>query len=183
MMEATKDVWELDAATPTEYHIVEARRGREFILRMTTGADVWLSVQQFAKDHGIRFGKVHTAFMGGLQPTRFLVWSPDTRNPDNWHNESPVTIQNLSMVLAMGGIIHPRFKSGREEPFPAIHFVMGGAWNVPTVGGHLLEGSLVKGCCEVFVTEILGIDVLYPHDTPPDPYAAQFPENWYKRID
>ena len=181
-MEATKDVWEMDAIAPTDYHVVEARRGREFILRMTTGADVWLAVQRFAQEHRIRFAKIHAAFMGGLQPTRFLMWSPDTRDPANWHNESAATIHNLSMILSMGGIIHPRFKKGKEEPFPAIHFVIGGAWDVPTIGGHLLDGSLVKGVCEVFITEILGIDVLYPHGEVPDPHAEEFPENWYRSI-
>ena len=157
--------WQRDAATPTEYHFVEAKPGREFIIRMTTGADVWLAIQQFAKDQGIRFAKIHTVFMGGLQPARFLVWTPDTRDRNNWHNETDVTIQNLSMLLSMSGIIHPRVKKGVEEPFPAIHFVTGGAWDVPTVGGHLLDGSIVKGVVEVFITELLGIDVLYPAGT------------------
>ena len=175
-----KDTWEMEATTPTDYHVVEARRGREFILRLTTGADVWLATQKFAQDHNIRFAKIHAAFMGGLQPTRFLMWAPDTKDPQNWHNESESTIQNLSMILSMSGIIHPRFKRGKEEPFPAIHFVIGGAWDVPTTGGHLLEGSIVKGVCEVFITEILGIDVLYPQGKAPDPHAEEFPENWYK---
>jgi predicted DNA-binding protein with PD1-like motif len=178
-----KDKWEMESAKPTEYHTVECKRGREFIIRLTTGADVFLAVQQFAKENNIRFAKIHTAFMGGLQPARFLVWSPDTRDPKNWHNETEMSIQNLSMVLAMGGIIHPRpVKGGGEEPFPAIHFVTGGAWNVPTIGGHLVQGSIVKGVVEVFVTEILGIDVLYPNGFFPDPHTEEYPENWYKEI-
>ena len=140
-------------------------------------------VQQVAKDHDIRFAKIHAAFMGGLQPARFLVWTPDTKNLGNWHNETAMTIQNLSMVLSMSGIIHPRpVKGGGEEPFPAIHFVTGGAWDVPTIGGHLLDGSIVKGVVEVFVTEIVGIDVLYPEGAMIDPHAEEFPENWYKAV-
>jgi len=177
-----KDTWELDAGKPTDHHFVEARRGREFIVRMTTGADVWLGTQRFAQNRNIRFAKIHAAFMGGLKPARFLMWSPDSQDPGNWHHESEATVQNLSMILSMGGIIHPRFKKGQEEPFPAIHFVTGGAWDVPTIGGHLLEGSIVKGVCEFFITEILGIDVLYPHGQMPDPHAEEFPENWYKEI-
>ena len=150
---------------------------------MTTGGDVCLGLQQFARDHGIRFAKIHAAFMGGLQPAKFLMWAPDTANPDNWHNESEATIQNLSMVLSMSGIIHPRpVKGGGEEPFAAIHFVTGGAWDVPPIGGHLLEGSIVKGVVELFITEILGIDVLYPSGTMIDPHADEFPENWYKEV-
>jgi len=174
------DRWEMDASHPAEYHAVEVQRGREFIIRMTTGADVFQAIQQFAKDRDIRFAKIHAAFMGGLQPARFLVWAPDTRDPDNWHNEEPMTIQNLSMVLSMSGIIHPRpVKGGGEEPFPAIHFVTGGAWDAPTVGGHLLDGSIVKGVVEVFITEILGIDVLYPEGAMIDSHVEEFPENWY----
>jgi predicted DNA-binding protein with PD1-like motif len=177
-----KDTWERDAATPSDYHSVEARRGREFVLRMTTGADVWLATQRFAVDNGIRFAKLHAVFMGGFQPARFLVWSPDTRDPTNWHSESEAVVQNLSMVLALGGIIHPRLRHGKHEPFPAIHFVIGGAWDVPTVGGHLVEGTIVKGVCQFFVTELLDLDVLYPHGEVPSPHATEFPENWYRPV-
>jgi predicted DNA-binding protein with PD1-like motif len=174
--------WETDARHPGEYHVVECHRGREFILRLTTGSDVFLAVQQFAKDRDIRFAKIHAAFMGGLQPARFLVWAPDTRDPDNWHHEEPRTVHNLTMVLSMSGIIHPRpVAGGGDEPFPAIHFVTGGAWDAPTTGGHLLEGSIVKGVLEIFITEILGIEVLHPHGTMTDPHADQFPENWYRQ--
>ena len=175
--------WEKDAGHPAEYHSVEVQRGREFIIRLTTGADVFHALQKFAQDHDIRFAKIHAAFMGGLQPARFLVWTPDTKTPDNWHNETAMTIQNLSMVLSMSGIIHPRpVKGGGEEPFPAIHFVTGGAWNVSAIGGHLLDGSIVKGVVEVFITEILGIDVIYPEGTMLDPHADEFPESWYKPV-
>jgi predicted DNA-binding protein with PD1-like motif len=176
-----KEKWELDARRPTEYHAVEARRGREFILRLTTGADVYLAIQQFAKDHGIRFAKVHAAFMGGLHPTKFLMWAPDTSDPSNWHNESTVTIQNQSMILSLSGIIHPRMTKGKEESFPAIHFVTGGAWDVPTMGGHLEQGTIVKGVLEVFVTEIEGIDVLLPSSY--DPATDTAPESWYKETE
>ncbi len=175
--------WEMDATHPAEYHSVEVKRGREFILRLTTGADVFLACQAFAKDHNIRFAKIHAAFMGGLQPAKFLVWTPDTTDPENWHNETAMEIQNLSMVLAMSGVIHPRpVKGGGEEPFPAIHFVTGGAWNTPTIGGHLVSGSIVKGVVECFITEIEGIDVLYPEGATIDPHAEAFPENWYKQV-
>lgn len=171
------EAWSRDAQSPTEYHDVQYKSGREHILRMTTGADVWLAIQQFAVDNSIRFARIHSAFMGGLQPARFLVWAPNTSDPNNWHHEEPMEIQNLSMILAMGGIIHVRRVDEREEPFPAIHFVAGGAWNAPTIGGHLLEGSIVRGAFEVFVTELDGIDVLYG---PPEP--NNFPENWYREI-
>lgn len=177
-----KQTWELPASHPTEYHVVEARRGREFILRLTTGADVFQAIQRFARDRAIRFGKIHAVFMGGLQPARFLVWTPDTKDPDNWHNESPLTIQNLSMILSLSGILHVKSRDGKEEVFPAIHFIIGGAWDVPTVGGHLLEGCIVKGVCEVFITEILGIDVLPPEGRMADPHAQEYPENWYREV-
>lgn len=176
-----REKWERDASEPTEYHVVEARRGREFILRLTTGTDVYLAVQQFAKDHDIRFAKIHAAFMGGLQPARFLMWSPDTNDPSNWHNESKAAIGNQSMILSMSGVIHPRIMKGEEEPFPAIHFVIGGAWDVPTIGGHLEEGTIVKGVYEVFITEILGIDVLLPSDY--DPASDVAPESWYREAE
>jgi predicted DNA-binding protein with PD1-like motif len=175
-----KESWEKDASKPNEYHSVEAKRGREFILRLTTGADVYLAIRQFAIDHGIRFAKIHAAFMGGLQPAKFLMWAPDTHDPDNWHNEAEATIANQSMILSMSGVIHPRIMKGEQEPFPAIHFVIGGAWDVPSIGGHLNEGTIVKGVLEIFITEILGIDVLLPSGYDPESDVA--PESWYKEV-
>ena len=176
-----KDVWERDASDPSEYHVVEAKRGREFILRLTTGADVYLAIQQFAKDKGIRFAKVHCSFMGGFKPAKMLFWTPDPHDPGNWHTETTAVFDNMSMVISMNGVIHPRIEKGDEEPFPAIHYAVGGAWDVPTVGGHLAEGTIVKGVCEVFITEILGIDVLLPSGY--DPEADSAPESWYKEVE
>ena len=171
--------WEMDARTPDDYHCVTCTRGREFIIRMTTGADVFLGLQKFAKDHNIRFAKIHACFMGGLQPAKYLVWSPDTVDPDNWHRESVATVANLSMICAMGGIIHPRpGKDGTEEPFPAIHFVAGGAWDCATFGGHLEQGSTVKGVLECFITEILDIETLPPEERVYE--DDEYPENWYR---
>lgn len=101
------------------------------------------------------------------------------QNPHNWHNEEPRTVHNLTMVLSMSGMIHPRpLADGGDEPFPGIHFVTGGAWDPPTTGGHLLEGSIVKGVLEVFITEIVGLEVVHPEEVP-GPHAEEFPENWY----
>ena len=49
--------WQLDATTPDEYHCCEMRRGREFLVRMMTGADPSLAIARFAKENNIRFGK------------------------------------------------------------------------------------------------------------------------------
>jgi hypothetical protein len=38
----------------------------------------------------------------------------------------------------------------------------------------------VKGVLEVFITEILGIDVLLPSDYDPESDVA--PESWYKEV-
>lgn len=172
--------WEKEASHPAEYHCCEARRGREFILRLNTGADPVLAIQEFARENGIRFGKVHAAFMGGFAPAKFLIWAPDSSDPENWHHESVATLENLSMLLALGGMIGIRKNhEGEEEAFVAMHFVTGGAWDAPTTGGHLVEGTRVKGAMEFYVTEILGIEVLLPEM---DPYhiAHTFPENWYR---
>jgi predicted DNA-binding protein with PD1-like motif len=173
-----KDPWEREATNPEEYHSVEARRGREFIVRMTTGADVYRALQKFAKDKGIRFGKIHAAFMGGFSPARMFMWCPDPRDPCDWHNESAATFSNLSMLISMSGMIHMRLVDGKPEPFPAIHYCVGGAWDIPTVGGHLAEGTRVKGVVEVFVTEILGIEELLPSNY--DPSTDGAPEEWYR---
>ena len=175
-----KDPWERDASHPSEYHTVECQRGREFIIRLTTGADVYQAIQQFAKDKKIKFGKIHAAFMGGFSPAKMFMWTPDPRDPKNWHNEAASRIENLSMLVSMSGMIHTRLVKGKPEPFPAIHYVIGGAWDVPTIGGHLAEGTIVKGCVEVFITEILGIEELLPSSYDPEKDSA--PEEWYKEV-
>lgn len=176
--------WERDASRAEEYHVVEVSRGREFILRLTTGADVFLAVQQFAVDQRIQVAKIHACFMGALQPAKYFMWAPDSRNPSNWNHEAMATVENLSMMCAMGGIIHPRpGRDGKMEPFPAIHFVAGGSWDSPTFGGHLEKGSIVKGYLEFFITEILGIEVLGPSTKEAaDLHAEEAPENWYKEV-
>ena len=66
-----------------------------------------------------------------------------------------------------------------SSPFPAMHYVIGGGWDVPTGGGHLVEGTMVKGVLAVFITEITGIEVILPsHDR-----DKEAPESWYKEIE
>lgn len=176
-MEKPKHNWELDAGEPNEYHCCEATRGREFVIRLTTGADPLLAIRQFAIDKAIKFGKVHAAFMGAFKPTIYDKWVPNVHDPNDWSREISATNSNLSMLLAMGGMISQRpTKEGNEETFVAMHFVSGGAWDTATFGGHLEEGTRVKGVMCVFVTELLDIDVQYQANVRP---GDRYPENFY----
>jgi len=175
--------WQLDATTPDEYHCCEMRRGREFLVRMMTGADPSLAIARFAEENNIRFGKVHATFMGGFQPCKYYVWIPDYNDPENWHREHAAVNTNLTLLASIGGMIGKRpvlgGKEGEEETFVAMHFVAGGAWDCPgAITGHMVEGTLVKGCMQVFVTELLDIDVLAPIDLVHDPEYG-YPENFY----
>jgi len=171
--------WQLDATTPDEYHCCEMRRGREFLVRMMTGADPSLAIARFAKENNIRFGKVHATFMGGFQPCKYFVWIPDYKNPDNWHREGVAVNTNLTMLTSIGGMIGQRPIRGSDEtePFVAMHFVAGGGWDAPTITGHLVEGTLVKGCMQVFITELLDVEALAPVDVFHEAYS--YPENFY----
>lgn len=176
-MQKPQHDWEKDALTPSEYHCCEAVRGREFILRLTTGADPLLAIRQFAIDKGIRFGKVHAAFMGAFQPTIYDKWVPNVHDRDDWRQEISATSANLSMLLALGGMISQRpTREGGNETFVAMHFVSGGAWDTGTFGGHLEEGTRVKGVMCVFVTELLEIEVEYQANVKP---GDRYPENFY----
>ncbi|MDR1731543.1 MAG: DNA-binding protein [Synergistaceae bacterium] len=173
--------WQQDAKFPAQYHCCEARRGREFIVRMTTGADPVLAIENFAKEQHIRFGKVHATFMDAFQPCKYFIWAPDYNDPDNWHREAVCVNHNLSMLGAIGGMIGQRpTKSGGEEPFVAMHFVAGGAWDTVTFSGHMVEGTVIKGCMQVFVTELLDIEALPPVDVFEEGYT--FPENFYRNV-
>ena len=59
-------------------------------------------------DNHVEFARIHTAFMGGFEPARMLIWAPDTNDSTNWHHEEPMDVQNLTMLLSMGGLIHIR---------------------------------------------------------------------------
>lgn len=173
--------WQKPASHPAEYHFCETRRGREFIIRMMSGADPVKAIENFAKEQNIRFGKVHATFMGAFKPCKYFVWAPDTTNPDNWHNEAVAVNHNLSMLCAVGGMIGERpCQDGGVEPFVAMHFVAGGAWDTQTFGGHIVEGTTIVGCMQVFITELLDIDVLKPVDEYGEAYS--FPENFYENV-
>ncbi len=174
--------WELPAQEPTDYFDVKAGRGREFLVRLPDGADPVKAIAKFAEDRKIRFGKVHAAWMGAFRPARYLVWTPDTTNPDNWHHESPAVLENLSMLLSCAGMIGVKknFK-GDEESFVALHFVSGGGWDTPTFGGHLFEGTKIAGVMAFYVTEITDIDVIPPSKIE-GMNEEYFPENWYQEI-
>ncbi len=157
------------------YKAVRCTRGREWIFRVSTGQDVFEAFQKFAMDNHVEFARIHTAFMGGFEPARMLVWAPDTTDPENWHHESPMEVQNLTMLLSMGGLIHIRKgDNGEREPFPAIHYIVGAAWNAPICGGHLVPGTIAKGNLECFITEILDIETYLDDDV-----NASAPETWY----
>ena len=79
--------WQKPATSTKDYHMVEATRGREFIVRMMSVADPLEALAEFAKENNVRFGKVHACFMGGFQPCKYDKWTIDTVNPDNWYCE------------------------------------------------------------------------------------------------
>ncbi len=162
------------------YKSIEAKRGREFILRVPHGSDVYAAVQRFAVENDIKFAQVHTAFMGNFRPARYMVWVPDPRDPENFDIEDCVEVQNQTMILSMSGFIHQRIgKDGKMESFPAIHYITGAAWNAPVGGGHLAPGTIVKGNLELFVTELLGIEA----DIEDKWKNSAAPECWYKNTD
>jgi predicted DNA-binding protein with PD1-like motif len=164
--------------TKNNYKCVPYDQGRQWILRVETGNDIYEAIQKFAVDNNIKFARVHNAFMGGFEPANYLYWTPDSTDPDNWHHETMKTEHNLTMILSMSGFIHLRkTKEGNYEPFPAIHFIAGAGWNVDVDGGHLLPGTIVKGNLELFVSEILNIDVARESE---DNVNIGAPENWYK---
>ncbi len=154
-----KQWWEQDAPAGG-YLAVEAKRGREFILRIVNDQDLIKVIKTFAKDKDIKIAKLHAAFMGGFQPARYLIWARDTKDPDNIMHEEIAELHNLSMMLSMSGIIQPSGEEG-GDPVVKIHFATGGGWDAPTVGGHIAEGSIVKGmfCC--YITELVGLEFLH----------------------
>ena len=157
------------------YKAVPCTRGREWIFRVSTGQDVFDAFMHFAKDNNVEFARIHSAFMGGFEPARMLIWTPDTTDPENWHHETTMDVQNLTMLLSMSGFIHIRkTESGEREAFPAIHYIVGAAWNAPICGGHLVPGTIAKGNLEVFITEILDIETFLDDDI-----NTGAPETWY----
>ena len=161
--------WFEETTGPEGYLAVEGRTGREFILRIASGTDIYKAIKQFAKDKKIKVAKIHAAFMGGLQPAKFHMYAPDTVDPDNWANESETSEEKFSMVVSMSGIIQ---YDGISEPTVKIHFVNAGKWDVQPFGGHLSPGSIVKGLFNVFVTELSGLELVHREGV----------EDWFKEV-
>jgi len=106
---------------------------------------------------------------------------PNLQDPSNWATEAPAIEHNLVMILSLSGMVHPRPDGhGGFEPFPALHFVAGAAWNAPTIGGHLEPGSIVKGTFECFITELGDLELLRP--TEGSFGDEQYPRNWYRSL-
>lgn len=171
------DPWRVPAEKPTDYHKVEVREGRKFIIRLNTGADVNLALAKFAEDHDIMYARIHCSFQAGYQPARVMFWTPNTVNPEKWDGETTATFNQLSMGMQMSGVIRPRIYKGKAKPSAAIHFTIGGGWDMPTVGGHLADGTIVKGVVSVFITELLGIKERIPACY--DPESEDRPPVWF----
>ena len=149
-----------DMADSDMYYFFEGKRGREFYLRLKDGVDLLEGIKQFVKDKKIRIAKIHAAFLGSFQPVKYEFWTPDTRDPKNWHNLSVANFGNINQILGINGVVHTRIIEGKEQTVVMIHGITGGGWDTPTVGGHFREGTIVKGGCGVFITELLGMEGL-----------------------
>ena len=173
------EIWQKDSIRKDSFFSCEARRGREFIIRLTTGADPVLAIAKFAEKNNVKYGKVHAPFMGAFRKTRYLMWVPNLANPEEWHSETIAENNHLSSICALGGMIGRRpTPEGGEEAFVAMHFVAGASWDSATFGGHLEMGTEVAGTFQVFVTELLDIEVLKPIDLYNEEYT--WPQNWYR---
>jgi predicted DNA-binding protein with PD1-like motif len=148
----------------TNYSVICGGRGREFILSLGPRADVVKTLKKFGKEHNIGVAKIHAFNRGSLYPTRLEIWTPDTTVHPTDREKSPTVftesyahISNPAMGLALNGIM---FKHPKEDEHRVLaHVIVGASWDVPTIGGHLLEGSLCTGGIEVIVTEITGVEV------------------------
>jgi predicted DNA-binding protein with PD1-like motif len=140
------------------YRFHEGTRGREFYLILRDGVDLLEGITTFVKDKKIRIAKVHAALEGSFQPTKIEYWTPDTRDPSNWHNMSVASFESISQICSLSGIIHPRIVDGKERTVVKLHGTIGGGWDAPIAGGHFREGTKVKGVLGIFITEILGMD-------------------------
>lgn len=182
---STFPAWQRPAQDIGDYHACETTNGRQFIVRMNAGADPLVALANFAKKENIRFARIHTACHGSLQPTKYYTWIPGYKDAnrydqdlDNWNVEGAAVNHNIMMLCAVSGMISTRPDGkGGEEPFIAMHFINGGAWDSPVFGGHMLEGTRIKGCMQVFVTELLDIEKLVPVNTMGDDY--KYPGNFY----
>jgi predicted DNA-binding protein with PD1-like motif len=168
--------WWEDDPTSEGFYAVEAKTGREFILRIQSGADVVPTIQKFAKKHNIKVAKIHAAYMGAFHPAKFSMYIPVVEGEGVTKKvvdfkTAPSIEENLNQVLSMSGIIQPNPRGG--DPVVKIHFITGGAWDVPTTGGHLYPGSIAWGLIHVFITELLGLELI-------DNKGQN--EDWFKEI-
>jgi len=178
-MSAKPHDWEYDQKHGIDhYFATECKRGREWIFKVNEGTDINLAIAKFATENNIDFARIHTSFMGGLQPAHVARWTPPLPGSDHpWRGDIEVIINEPGMIMSMQGFIHKVVKEGKEVPLVSIHFVYGGHTAVPIYGGHLSIGSLSKGTTEFFITEILGIKQVYEVG-----YVEGHTEPWYEEV-
>lgn len=173
--------WQRPSDEIDDFLSCEFSVGRQFMVRLTDGADPVIALANFAKKKNIRFANVHNCSHGTMNPTRYNIWIYDYNDPEHWNLEGPAVNNNNTMLCALSGMISMRPDGkGGEEPFAAVHFVSGGCWDSGTICGHLLEGSRVRGTWQVVVSEVLGVEQLNPNDFMGPDY--KFPPNWFREL-
>jgi predicted DNA-binding protein with PD1-like motif len=155
--------WWEDDPTSEGFYAVEAKTGREFILRIQSGAFVVPTIQKFAKKYNIKVAKIHAAYMGCFKPAKYSMYIPVVEGEGPTKKvvdikTAPTVEENINQVLSMSGVIQPNPRG--DDPIVKIHFVTGGSWDVPTTGGHLYPESKAWGLIHVFVTELLGLELI-----------------------
>lgn len=138
------------------------RFGRVLVIRLAPGEDVLPSMAQLLDDAGIDNGVI----LSGVASLRHASVRNIVHFPPQWpirpDMRKRTTIPGPLEVLALQGNVAPQPGGGT---FIHCHadFSLGAPAAV-TYGGHLLDDTIVGTTCEIYIGELVDLDVRRVHD-------------------
>lgn len=138
------------------------RFGRVLVIRLGPGEDVLPAMQRFLDDAELTNGVI----LSGVASLRHASVRNIFRFPEQWpitaDMRKQTTIPGPLEVLAMQGNVAPK-EDGGLFIHCHLEFSLGAPAGV-TYGGHLIENTIVGTTCELFIAEVVDLDVRRVHD-------------------
>lgn len=131
--------------------------GRVLAIRLAPGEDVLPSMIQLLADAGIAQGVI----LSGVASLQHASLRNIHTFPENWpirvQDRHTTRIEGPLEILAMQGNVAPA-PDGSTFIHCHLEFSTG---NPPatTYGGHLLEDTIVGTTCEIYIAELVGVDM------------------------
>eukprot|EP01047_Picozoa_sp_COSAG01_P028455 COSAG01_NODE_1910_length_8928_cov_33.079964_10_plen_170_part_00 len=135
-----------------------AHRPRLHVLRLLPGADLLTELLHFVTARGMNAAVVVTC-VGSTGTTRLRP--AGGQSPVVF--EGPFEILSLSGTIGNGGQPNGNVRGGADGEVHHLHCAVSDS-TCAVVGGHLLQGTVVRTTAEIVLAEVEGVVFARPHD-------------------